>query len=102
MANSTIFGIVSPSAGAIFWRISRTTRWEFGWSASRKRPVYLSHQQVTALATASNEYEGLLLLLAYTGLRWGEAIGLRVRDLDMLRRRATISENAVQSGSRYS
>ena len=28
----------------------------------------------------------------------GEAVGLRVRDLDMLRRRATISENAVQVG----
>ncbi|MCW2688952.1 MAG: putative prophage phiRv2 integrase [Mycobacterium sp.] len=29
----------------------------------------------------------------------GEAVGLRIRDLDMLRRRATVSENAVQSGS---
>ena len=66
---------------------------------SRKRPVYLTHQQVTALAAASGEYESLVLLLAYTGLRWGEAIGLRVRDLDMLRRRASVSENAVQSGS---
>ena len=28
-----------------------------------------------------------------------KAIGLRVRDLDMLRRRATVSENAVQVGS---
>ena len=65
---------------------------------TRKRPVYLTHQQVAALAAASGEYEGLVLLLAYTGLRWGEAIGLRVRDLDMLRRRATISENAVQVG----
>ena len=65
----------------------------------RKRPVYLTHQQVGALAAASCEFEPLVLLLAYTGLRWGEAIGLRVRDLNMLRRRATISENAVQSGS---
>ena len=40
-----------------------------------------------------------MLLLAYTGLRWGEAVGLRVRDLDMLRRRATVSENAVQVGA---
>jgi integrase len=39
-----------------------------------------------------------VLLLAYTGLRWGEATGLRIRDLDMLRR-ATISENAVEVGS---
>ena len=65
---------------------------------TRKRPIYLTHQQVDALAAAAGEYEGLVLLLAYTGLRWGEAVGLRVRDLDMLRRRATIAENAVQSG----
>lgn len=66
--------------------------------ASRKRPVYLTHSQVAALAASSGEYEGLVLFLAYTGLRWGEAVGLRVRDLDMLRKRASISENAVQSG----
>ena len=65
---------------------------------TRKRPVYLNHEQVAALATASGEHEGLVLMLAYTGLRWGEVVGLRVRDLDMLRRRATVSENAVQSG----
>lgn len=37
-------------------------------------------------------------MLAYTGLRWGEAAGLRVRDLDLLRKRATIYENAVKVG----
>lgn len=66
---------------------------------SRKRPLYLTHQQVGELGAAAGAYESLVLLLAYTGLRWGEAIGLRVRDLDLLRRRATISENAVQSGT---
>lgn len=65
---------------------------------SRKRPVYLTHSQVAALASASGDYEGLVLFLAYTGLRWGEGVGLRVRDLDLLRKRATIAENAVQSG----
>ncbi|CPX80708.1 site-specific integrase [Mycobacteroides abscessus] len=63
----------------------------------RKPPVYLTHEQVGMLAGASGEYEGLVLTLAYTGIRWGEAVGLRVRDLDMLRKRAKISENAVQS-----
>jgi hypothetical protein len=77
----------NPAAGV---KLPRTTR---------KRPVYLTHQQVAALAAASGEYEGMVLLLTYTGLRWGEAIGLRIRDLDMLRRRASISENAVQSGT---
>jgi site-specific recombinase XerD len=66
---------------------------------TRKRPVYLTHKQAAALAVASNEHEGLVLLLAYTGIRWGEAVGLRVHDLDMLRRRASVTENAVQSGT---
>jgi integrase len=66
---------------------------------NRKRPVYLTHAQVDALAAASGEYETFVLLLAYTGLRWGEAIGLRVADLDMLRRRATVAENAVEAGA---
>jgi integrase len=76
----------NPAAGV---KLPRTTR---------KRPVYLTHQQVAALAAASGDYEGLVLTLSYCGLRWGEAVGMRVRELDMLRRRATISENAVQSG----
>ena len=66
---------------------------------TRKRPFYLTHQQVSALGEAAGEYQGLVLLLAYTGLRWGEAMGLRVRDLDLLRRRANVTENAVQSGT---
>jgi len=64
----------------------------------RKRPVYLTHRQVAGLAAAAGDHEALLLL-AYTGLRWGEAIGLRVADLDMLRRRVMVSENAVQVGA---
>lgn len=66
----------------------------------RKRPVFLTHDQVAELAGAGGEYAALILVLAYTGLRWGEATGLRVRDLDMLRKRASVSENAVQVGSR--
>ena len=67
---------------------------------SRKRPLYLTHQQVGSLAAAAAGYEGLVLLLAYTGLRWGEAIGMRVHDLDLLRKRASVTENAVQAGGR--
>jgi integrase len=37
--------------------------------------------------------------LGYTGLRWGEAIGLRVRDIDLGRRRINISVNAVEVGT---
>lgn len=41
----------------------------------------------------------MVLLLAYTGIRWGEAIGFRVHDLDLLRKRASVTQNAVQSGT---
>lgn len=64
----------------------------------KKPHVYLSHEQVHALAAAS-KYPALVLVLAYCGLRWGEATGLRVKHLDMLRRRFLIDENAVQVGS---
>ncbi|MET4618676.1 integrase [Arthrobacter sp. 2762] len=64
----------------------------------KKAHVYLTHEQVHALATAS-KYPALVLTLAYCGLRWGEATGLRVKHLDMLRRRFMVEENAVQVGS---
>ena len=64
----------------------------------KKPHVYLTHEQVHALAEAS-KYPALVLTLAYCGLRWGEATGLRVKHLDMLRRRFLIEENAVQLGS---
>jgi integrase len=66
-----------------------------------KRHVYLSAEDVARLADESGEYRALVLLLAYCGLRWGEAIGLRVRDVEFLRRRITVSENAVQTGARH-
>ena len=38
------------------------------------------------------------VVLAYTVIRWGEAIALQVRDVEFLRRRLSVSENAVQLG----
>lgn len=49
-------------------------------TTTRKRPMYLTHQQVGALAAAAGEYEGLVLLLAIHGLevgRSGRAAGSR-------------------------
>lgn len=61
-----------------------------------KPRVYLSHKQVQQLAdTAPPQHATLVLFLAYTGLRWGEATGLRVRHVDALRRRVKVEENAV-------
>lgn len=62
----------------------------------RKPHVYLTHAEVTDLAWASGQHRVLVLVLAYCGLRWGEAIGLRVRHLDLLRKRLNVYDNAVQ------
>lgn len=63
----------------------------------RKTPkarVYLTDAQLLTLAAAS-AYPGLVLFLGYTGLRWGEATGLKVKHVDLFRRRVTVAENAV-------
>lgn len=73
-----------------------------GVKLPKKRPkprVYLNHQQVTSLAQQS-QFPELIFFLAYTGLRWGEATGLRLRDVDLNRRRATVYENAVLVGGK--
>ncbi|MBO0979907.1 site-specific integrase [Microbacterium sp. SD291] len=63
---------------------------------SKSKP-YLTHRQVQTLADASG-HPVLVLFLAYTGLRWGEATGLRVKHVDALRRRVNVEENAVLVG----
>ncbi|WP_281640529.1 site-specific integrase [Aurantimicrobium minutum] len=60
-----------------------------------KARAYLNHNQVEELAQASGANSTVVLLLAYTGLRWGEATALRVKDLDLLKLRLTVNENAV-------
>lgn len=61
---------------------------------TKKRRVYLTHPQVELIASHATEAT-LVRFLAYTGLRWGEASGLRIRHLDLIRRRALVEENAV-------
>ncbi|ANZ27239.1 integrase [Rhodococcus sp. WB1] len=65
---------------------------------SKRRHKYLSADDVATLAHEAGKNGALVLVLAYCGLRWGEAIGLRVRDVNFLRRRLTVHENAVQVG----
>jgi integrase len=65
---------------------------------SAKRHVYLSADDVARLAERCGEHRALVLTLAYCGVRWGEAIGLCVRDVEFLRRRLSVSVNVVQLG----
>ncbi|MEV6005805.1 tyrosine-type recombinase/integrase [Streptomyces sp. NPDC051976] len=64
--------------------------------------VYLDELQVEALADAAGEYRAFILLLAYTGLRWGEASALKVGRIDLTTRRAHIVEAfALDRGKLY-
>jgi integrase len=75
--------IRNPTAGVRLPRIVR--------HAERR---YLTHAEVAALARAVDRrgttYGRFIRLLAYTGLRWGEATALRVRDVDLSRRRIDV------------
>jgi integrase len=61
--------------------------------------TYLNHAQLHALASEAGSHRTMVLVMGYTGLRWGEIIGLRVRDADFARNRLTVSQNAVEVGS---
>ncbi len=49
--------------------------------------TYLSHEQVRELARASGRYSNMITIMAYTGVRFGEATELRVKDVNLVTRR---------------
>lgn len=57
---------------------------------------YLTHAQVRRLALASGRFRTLVFVLAYTGIRFGEAIALRPNDIDLTRRRINIARSATR------
>jgi integrase len=75
----------------------------------KSEKVFLTRDQVFALADAAaqypipeigGQYSALVLVLAFCGLRWGEAAGLKVGRVDLLRRRLTIAETLSEVGGR--
>jgi integrase len=62
--------------------------------------LFLDAAQVEQLADAIGpHYRVLVYFLAYTGLRFGEAVALRVKRLDLLRGRCEVVESATEVGS---
>lgn len=55
---------------------------------------YLTHDQVHELAGEVSRHREIVLLLAYTGLRWGEMAALRGRDVDLGRGRIRVARSA--------
>ncbi|MFI1237526.1 tyrosine-type recombinase/integrase [Nocardia salmonicida] len=62
--------------------------------------VYLTHDQVAGLATECSKGAEIVMLLAYSGLRWGEMSALRPRDVDLRRRRIHVVRSASKVNSR--
>jgi integrase len=62
---------------------------------------FLDAEQVAALANAIHDrYRALIWTLAYAGLRPGEAVALRVRDLDLLKGEINVSRAVSEVGGR--
>jgi integrase len=57
--------------------------------------------QVAELAeVVPSRFKALVLVAAYTGLRWGELAGLRVKRVDLLHRRITVAEQLTETRGR--
>lgn len=70
----------NPSDGVRLPRIVKTSR------------GYLSNDQVARLARACGPDADVIILLAYTGLRWGEMAGLKTARIDLDRRRIDVAD----------
>ena len=66
----------------------------------RRDYVFLTHGQVLTLADQAGRWRLLILVLAYTGMRWGEATALRVCDIDFDRRRIDVRRAFSDVGGR--
>jgi integrase len=64
----------------------------------------LNPNQIHRLAASASEHQPgagtLVTFLAYAGLRWGEAVALRVNAVDPLRHRIHVTESATEVGGR--
>ena len=69
--------------------------------AKPRAKIYLSADQVERLAAVVDDRQRVIVyVLAYTGLRWGELAGLRVKDLDPTRRRLRVEQTIVDDNGR--
>jgi len=62
----------------------------------RERHRYLTAQEVQTLAAACGDQGDVVIILAYTGLRWSELVGLRVKDIDLAARRLYVRRAAPE------
>lgn len=63
---------------------------------ARERHRYLTAAEVDTLAAACGDQGDIVTILAYTGLRWSELVGLRVGDVDLTARRLYVRQAAPE------
>ncbi len=63
---------------------------------ARERHRYLTATEVAALAAACGDHGDVVTILAFTGLRWSELVGLRVGDIDLTARRLYVRQAAPE------
>jgi integrase len=63
---------------------------------ARERHRYLTAPEVAALAAACGDHGDIVTVLAFTGLRWSELVGLRVGDIDLTTRRLYVRQAAPE------
>jgi integrase len=70
-----------------------------------RKPVnkqrYLTHQQVADLGAECGDYDALVLVLAYCGLRFGEVTALKRADVDFDRARIEVHAAVERVNGRY-
>ena len=57
---------------------------------------FLTHEQVSSLSDAAGDHGLAIQVLAYTGLRFGELAALRVRHVDLGKRRLQVVEGVTE------
>jgi integrase len=65
-----------------------------------REPRFLSLDEVSALAAASGDSATVIWFLALTGLRFGEMAALRVKRVDLARRRVVVAESVTEVSGR--
>jgi integrase len=65
-----------------------------------ERPTLTADELVRLAGAVPPRYRALVLLAGSVGLRWGEAIGLRVGDVDFLRRRVSVRQTVEEVNGR--
>jgi integrase len=66
----------------------------------KRRQLFLTAFELGRLADESGDYAPLVWFLGWSGLRWGEAVALRIGRVNPKRRRVRVEESATEIGGR--